>query len=105
MYAIVVADQIKELFPSRPVVHPEVEVVEVPSGAKVGWVRNPGGSFKALPPPTPRVPTRGDIQASRRAAYRVEADSLFFEAQRGEIDITDWRAKVAEIKARYPYPA
>jgi hypothetical protein len=38
----------------------------------------------------------------RRAAYAVEADPLFFKAQRGEATLAEWQAKVAEIKARYP---
>ncbi len=42
---------------------------------------------------------------SRRAgAYRLEADPLFFKAQRGEATTDEWTAKVAEIKARFPYP-
>ena len=41
---------------------------------------------------------------SRAAAYRLEADPLFFKAQRGEATTDEWTAKVAEIKARFPYP-
>ena len=41
---------------------------------------------------------------SRAAAYRLEADPLFFKAQRGEATTDEWSAKVAEIKARFPYP-
>jgi hypothetical protein len=39
---------------------------------------------------------------NRRTAYIVEADPLFFKAQRGEATMEEWQAKVAEIKARYP---
>ena len=39
---------------------------------------------------------------NRRSAYIVEADPLFFKAQRGEATMQEWQAKVAEIKARYP---
>jgi hypothetical protein len=39
---------------------------------------------------------------NRRAAYIVEADPLFFKAQRGEATMEEWQAKVAEIKARFP---
>jgi hypothetical protein len=39
---------------------------------------------------------------NRRAAYIIEADPLFFKAQRGEVTMEEWQAKVAEIKARYP---
>ena len=41
---------------------------------------------------------------SRAAAYAAEADPLFFKSQRGEATTAEWEAKVAEIKARYPYP-
>ena len=46
------------------------------------------------------------IQAKRNraAAYRSEADPLFFKAQRGEATTDEWTAKVAEIKTRFPYP-
>ena len=46
-------------------------------------------------------------RARREAAYRTEADPLFFKAQRNEDGVTlaDWEAKVAEIRERYPYPA
>ena len=40
----------------------------------------------------------------RATAYRSEADPLFFKAQRGEATTDEWTAKVAEIKARFPYP-
>jgi hypothetical protein len=42
---------------------------------------------------------------NRQAAYASESDPLFFMAQRGEATMEEWEAKVAEIKARYPYPA
>ena len=51
-----------------------------------------------------KQPTREDQEAARRAAYVVEADPVFFMAQRGEATMEDWQAKVAEIKARFPYP-
>ncbi|QEL64797.1 hypothetical protein OTERR_13210 [Oryzomicrobium terrae] len=44
------------------------------------------------------------VQAQRAAAYREEADPLFFKAQRGDATMDDWLAKVAEIKARFPDP-
>lgn len=40
---------------------------------------------------------------NRAKAYKIEADPLFFKAQRGEVTTADWEAKVAEIKARFPY--
>ncbi len=48
---------------------------------------------------------RKEAEANRAAAYRSEADPLFFKAQRGEATTDEWTAKVAEIKARFPYPA
>ena len=43
-------------------------------------------------------------KSSRAAAYSLESDPLFFKAQRGEATTDVWTAKVAEIKARFPYP-
>lgn len=43
-------------------------------------------------------------EAKRQAAYASESDPIFFMAQRGEATVEEWTAKVAEIKARYPYP-
>ena len=40
----------------------------------------------------------------RARAYAAESDPLFFKAQRGEATTDEWTAKVAEIKARFPYP-
>jgi hypothetical protein len=44
------------------------------------------------------------VKAARAAAYRKEADPLFFMSQRGEATMDEWLALVAEIKMRYPYP-
>jgi len=46
---------------------------------------------------------RKEAEAYRAAAYAIEADPLFFKAQRGEATMDEWNAKVAEIRARYPY--
>lgn len=51
-----------------------------------------------------KQPTREEQEANRRAAYVVEADPIFFMSQRGEATLAEWEAKVAEIKARFPYP-
>jgi hypothetical protein len=45
-----------------------------------------------------------EAKEKRASAYRSEADPLFFKAQRGEATTDEWTAKVAEIKARFPYP-
>ncbi len=44
-----------------------------------------------------------DMKQQREAAYKTEADPLFFKSQRGEATTEEWQAKVAEIKARFPY--
>jgi len=50
------------------------------------------------------IPTLEQQQAARAEAYRNEADPLFFMSQRGEATVEEWQTKVAEIKARFPYP-
>ena len=50
------------------------------------------------------VRLREKAETDRAAAYAAEADPLFFKSQRGEATTAEWEAKVAEIKARYPYP-
>jgi hypothetical protein len=61
------------------------------------------GSPKAVDCPPPSAEAIAQMRASNRAAaYRDEADPLFFKAQRGEATIKEWEQKVAEIKARYP---
>jgi len=47
---------------------------------------------------------RAEAEAARAAAYRDEADPLFFKVQRGEALEQEWLDKVAEIRTRYPYP-
>lgn len=49
--------------------------------------------------------TRDSQEVARKRAYEAEADPLFFMAQRGEATNAEWLARVAEIKARFPYPA
>ena len=46
---------------------------------------------------------RAQAERNRAKAYATEADPLFFKAQRGEATMDEWNAKVAEIRARYPY--
>jgi hypothetical protein len=50
------------------------------------------------------IRSRGQQETARAAAYRAEADPLYFKSQRGEATEAEWLAKVAEIKARFPYP-
>ena len=42
------------------------------------------------------------IDRQREAAYRHEADPLGMQVMRGDIDRSEWLAKIAEIKQRYP---
>ena len=42
------------------------------------------------------------IDRQREAAYRQEADPLGMQAMRGDIDKSEWLAKITEIKQRYP---
>ena len=42
------------------------------------------------------------IDRQREAAYRQEADLLGMQVMRGEVEKTEWLAKIAEIKQRYP---
>jgi hypothetical protein len=44
------------------------------------------------------------VNQQRLNVYREEADPLFFKAQRGEVTMEEWQAKVLEIKARFPKP-
>lgn len=52
----------------------------------------------------PSTPTQQEQEINRAAAYVEEADPLFFKSQRGEATTEEWTSKVAEIKARFPYP-
>ena len=74
--------------------------VLLPDGVGPTWLYD-GSTFSA---PLPYVPTREEQEAKRAAAYRAEADPLFFMFQRREATKAEWAAKVAEIKARFPYP-
>lgn len=46
-----------------------------------------------------------EVNALRRIAYQAESDPIFFQWQRGDTYTEeDWKAKIAEIDERYPYP-
>jgi len=47
---------------------------------------------------------RMEARQARAAAYVSEADPLFFKAQAGEVDQSEWITKREEIRARFPYP-
>lgn len=44
------------------------------------------------------------VKRNRQAAYQLESDPIFFQWQRGENTEEAWKAKIAEIQARYPEP-
>jgi hypothetical protein len=54
-----------------------------------------------------------DCEVARKSAYADEADPIYMMAVRGEINaatgspytMDDWKAKIAEIKKRFPKPA
>ena len=73
----------------------------LPDGVGPAWLYN-GSTFSA---PLPYVPSKEVQEAARAEAYRKEADPMFFMFQRGEATEAEWLAKVAEIKARFPYPS
>jgi hypothetical protein len=75
--------------------------VLLPDGVGPNWLYD-GLTFSE---PLPVVPTQQEQSDLRAAAYNTEADPLFFKAQRGEATLEEWQAKVAEIKARFPYPS
>lgn len=45
-----------------------------------------------------------EARAARAEDFADEADPLFFKVQRGEADPAEYTAKIAEIRARHPYP-
>lgn len=54
---------------------------------------------------TPAPPDQADVvdvDAQRAAAYRAEADPLYFKWQRGEATREDWLLSVAAVKERFP---
>lgn len=79
----------------------------IPDGKKAKW--EGAWVFEDIPQPEPVVepspmpPTNEQQVESRKAAYEQEADPIFFMSQRGEATVAEWEAKIAEIKARYPY--
>lgn len=52
--------------------------------------------------PTPVTHPTVSYKTLRQAAFIAEADTLFFQQQRGEVPAGTWEAKVDEIRARYP---
>ena len=84
------------------------EYAELIAGQASGRLIDWSGSRPALMDMP--APTVEQVQADRRAIYRVESDPLKIEADYDAQaagtapDYTAWMAKVAEIKGRYPLP-
>jgi hypothetical protein len=78
----------------------------VVSPAYAGWKNSDGYELVPYDPPepVPVPPTEEEVRAARAAAYRDEADPIFFQYQRGEATEQEWLDKIEEIRARYPYP-
>jgi len=53
-----------------------------------------------------QIEQAADVAFNRRLAYRIDSDPLYMEWQYDQTEANEkaWRAKVAEIKARYPLP-
>lgn len=88
-----------------------VALAEADYAAEQGWILLPynailGSTYdgETFGPPLGVVPTQQEQSDLRATAYNAEADPLFFMSQRGEATLEEWQAKVAEIKARFPYP-
>jgi len=44
-----------------------------------------------------------EAKRNRALAYVAESDEIYMQYERGEVAKSVWTAKVAEIKARFPY--
>jgi len=96
-----------EQIPADAVEISEAQHAELMLGQENGLmiIGGPDGYPRLVERPLPKPPTRDQQKAARRLAYASESDPLFFMSQRGEATVEEWQAKIAEIKARYPYPA
>ena len=103
-YAVIDDTKVVNIAMAEPDFAAEMGWAEVQDHVGPGWVYE-NGEFSPPPPtPEPPPPSREEQEAARKAAYEAEADPIFFMAQRGEATMEEWQAKVAEIKARFPYP-
>lgn len=76
-------------------------IAGISEGKMVVGDANGNPMLVSLPPPTPEQ-VAAMVSAARSAAYTTESDPIYFKAQRGEATMDEWKAKVDEIKARYP---
>lgn len=82
----------------------EYSVPNEPGNRHCSMIQTAIANGAVVIPYTPPVLTKAMQESARQFAYTQEADPLFFMAQRGEATIEEWQAKIAEIKARFPYP-
>jgi hypothetical protein len=78
----------------------EVTGMDPMPGVDAGWSYVKGQWVAPVVP----EPTVEDVEAERIVAYRLTADPLFFQYQRGEVSEQDWLDAVAAVKLAHPYP-
>jgi hypothetical protein len=103
-YAIIENEQVinvieYETEPGNPPPGFDEGVIAVQSDTAEIGAKYQDGQFVNPNSPQPLVV---DVSDLRRMAYTLEADPLFFKAQRGEATEQDWLDKIAEIKSRFP---
>jgi len=104
MKALIFENKVVDLAATEFEVCDAMSWMDAPEGCQVGWLLS-AGVLEAPVVPTLTPEQQTELQKTNRAsAYAAEADPLFFKAQRGEATTDEWTAKVAEIKARFPYP-
>ena len=95
----------QEVDPYGPLPFCTLTVPPATTGTEVAqWTGVEWAVLPAYPvPPAPPLPSNAEQRAARQFAYEKEADPIYFMAQREEATQEEWQAKIAEIKARYPY--
>jgi hypothetical protein len=93
MKALIFENKVVDLAATEFEVCDSMSWMDAPEGCQVGWSVTDGA-----------IQLTNIAKERRQRAYSMEADPLFFKAQRGEATTDEWTAKVAEIKARFPYP-
>jgi hypothetical protein len=71
------------------------------AGKVIDWRKN-GMPYLRNPTAPTTEQHNAAVITQREAAYKQEADPLFFQYQREEVTKQVWLDKIEEIKARYP---